>query len=61
MLIKSGFVYKKKGIINSLKIKLILTNQPRLYYTRENGEYKGDFLISSSVKAIYKDKTKFEI
>jgi hypothetical protein len=61
MIVKSGVVFKKKGVISNLKIKLILTNQPRLYYTTETGEYKADILITQFVKAIYRDKNRFEI
>lgn len=61
MLIKSGFVFKKKGVISNLKRKLILTNQPRLYQTLENGEYKSDFLITPHLRAIYRAPDKFEI
>lgn len=54
MLIKKGMVSKKISIIKSMKYKLILTNQPRLYLVKENGEYKEDILITPFVKAVSK-------
>lgn len=61
MLIKSGIVYKKKGVLGNLKRKLILTNQPRLYYLNEHGAYKSDILITSSVRATCTQADRFEI
>jgi hypothetical protein len=61
MLVKSGYVFKKKGVISNIKRKLILTNQPRLYYTTDTGEYKADILITPFVRAHYKAADKFEI
>ena len=46
MVIKSGFVFRKKGIVSNNKRRLILTNQPRLYYTTEAGDYKGDIVLT---------------
>ncbi len=61
MLIKSGIVYKKKGILGNLKRKLILTNQPRLYYLNEQGLYKADILITPYVRATCTQSDRFEI
>jgi hypothetical protein len=61
MVVKSGIVYKKKGVISNLKRKLILTNQPRLYYTTDTGEYKADILITPFVSAIQKAPDRFDI
>lgn len=63
MLVKSGIVYKKKGMIkNDIQLRLTLTNQPRLYFTRaDTNEYKSDILLTQFVSAIVKTKNKFEI
>ena len=61
MLIKQGIVTKKKSIIKSKRYKLILTNQPRLYMTQENGEYKTDILLTPFVRAVSRQSNKFEI
>ena len=61
MLIKKGIVFKKKGVISNLKRTLILTNQPRLYYKSETGEYKADILISPYLRAHYRAPDRFEI
>ena len=61
MLIKTGIVTKKKSVIKTRKVKLTLTNQPRLYYTNEQGEYKADILITPYVKAVSKGSNRFDI
>mmetsp|Transcript_34708 Transcript_34708/g.25847 ORF Transcript_34708/g.25847 Transcript_34708/m.25847 type:complete len:132 (+) Transcript_34708:497-892(+) len=60
MLIKSGYLRKRKGL-RTKRVRVTLTNQPRLYMLDEKDNYKGDFLISQNLKAIWKDKTKFEV
>eukprot|EP00347_Sterkiella_histriomuscorum_P024266 403331728 len=60
-LVKSGIVFKKKGVISNLKRKLILTNQPRLYYLDNNNQYKGDIILTPQVRAIYRAADRFEI
>ena len=61
MLVKSGIVFKKKGVITNIKRRLILTNQPRLYQATENGDYKTDLLVTPHLKAIYRAPDKFEL
>ena len=61
MVIKSGFVFRKKGIVTNNKRRLILTNQPRLYYTTENGDYKGDIVLTQFVQASVIQPNQFEI
>jgi hypothetical protein len=62
MLVKSGIVLKKKGMVKNIKRRLILTKQPRLYFqTADTGEYKSDILITPFVHAIYHGGDKFEI
>ena len=63
MLVKTGIVFKKKGMMsNNIKRQLTLTNQPRLYFTNpDTNEYKSDILITPFVQAILKGPDKFEI
>lgn len=70
MLVKTGIVFKKKpgimiGVSNSVKRRLTLTNQPRLYFSNpDTGEYISDILITPFVSAIMKsggNQDKFEI
>lgn len=64
MLIKSGVVYKKKGLAKyNIKRRLLLTNQPRLYFTTADApiEYKCDILITPFVSAVLKSQDKFDI
>ena len=60
MLIKTGIVVKKKGF-KSKKVRLTLTNQPRLFVQNENGRYKYDFLISKDLKVMFKSRGLFEV
>ncbi len=61
MLIKSGIVFKRKGIISNVKLKLTLTNQPRLFYTTDQGHYKADILITPYLRASAQGAERFEI
>lgn len=62
MLVKTGIVVKKKGVIKNIRRKLTLTNQPRLYFsTADTGEYKSDILITPFVAASYHGGDRFEI
>ena len=61
MLVKQGIVFKKKGVITNLKRRLVLTNQPRLYYTTESGEYKADILLTPMVGAVLKASDRFDV
>ena len=61
MVIKSGVVYKRKGVLGNLKRKLILTNQPRLYFVTDQGQYKADIVITPFLKATSHSSDKFEI
>jgi len=61
-IIKEGVVYKKCGWIFYKKRKLVLTSRPRLaYYEVDNGEYKGDVLLTKKVKSVKTNDTKFSI
>ena len=63
MMVKTGIVYKKKGMIKSdIQLILTLTNQPRLYFMRaDTKEYKSDILLTQFVSATFKSNKKFEI
>jgi hypothetical protein len=62
MLVKSGIVFKKKGMIKNIQRRLTLTNQPRLYFsTADTNEYKADILITPFVQAVHKGAHKFDI
>ena len=62
MLVKTGIVLKKKGVIKNIRRKLTLTNQPRLFFsTADTNEYKSDILITPFVQASYHGGDKFEI
>lgn len=63
MLVKTGIVFKKKGMMSHLiQRKLTLTNQPRLYFsTADTSEYKSDILITPFVSAVWKGGDKFDI
>lgn len=52
-MVKTGIVYKKKGMIKSdIELILTLTNQPRLYFMRaDTKEYKSDILLTQFVSA----------
>ena len=62
MLVKQGIVHKKKGVISTVKVKLVLTNQPRLYYCHgDTGEYKADILLTPMVQAVSKAPDRFDV
>lgn len=63
MMVKTGIVYKRKGMIKSdIQLILTLTNQPRLYFMRaDTKEYKSDILLTQFVSAKFLSKNKFEI
>ena len=62
-MVKTGIVYKRKGMIKSdIQLILTLTNQPRLYFMRaDTKEYKSDILLTQFVSAKFLSKNKFEI
>lgn len=59
--IKRGVVEKKCGWLFFKQRKLVLTNRPRLYYALPSGEYKGDILLTASVKAKKSSGVKFDV
>lgn len=62
MLVKTGIVFKKKGLVKNIERKLTLTQQPRLYFsTSDTNEYKSDILITPFVSAVLKGAHKFDI
>ena len=64
MIVKTGIVFKTKGLVRQVERRLTLTQQPRLYFSTSDtnpGEYKSDIILTPFVSAVHKGPHKFEI